>query len=251
MYENIAKKDDTGVDNTPKGILAWFKNFWYHYKWHSIVALFLIFTITICSVQMCQKESYDIYILYAGSHEIERTNKNGDIAEYATLTSSLKRVTQDYDEDGNTVVSFKDLFMLSSEEIKEIEKSDEKIEINRSLLIENQTILNETMMYSNYYVCLLSKSVYNEYRTVDDVEMFSSLSSYVDADTNVEYYTESAIYLNSTAFYLLPGICNLPADTLICLRNTSAIANHFDEKGTKEAHRRSVDTISKILNYKA
>ena len=230
---------------------TWLDNFWYHYKWHTIISLFLVFAIVICSVQMCQKESYDAYVLYAGNHEIERQSTDGDISEYKYATLNFSRVAQDYNDDGNTQISLKDLFLLSTLEIEEIEKSDKDVEVNYSLLNENKKILKETMVYSDYYVCFLSKAVYEEYKTIDGVQMFATLSPYVNDGTKVEYYTDSAIYLNSTAFYSLPGISDLPEDTVICLKNRSAFSSHFNEKGAKKAHENSKDLIKNILNYGA
>ena len=41
-------------------------NFFYHYKWHTVAALFLAIVIIVCSLQTCSKESYDVEIMYAG-----------------------------------------------------------------------------------------------------------------------------------------------------------------------------------------
>ena len=30
-------------------------NFWYYYKWHTIVALFIVFVVTVCTLQTCSK----------------------------------------------------------------------------------------------------------------------------------------------------------------------------------------------------
>ena len=54
------------------------ENFFYHYKWHTLIALFLIFTITVCTLQTCQKSSYDAYIMYAGGTNISSTPKEGE-----------------------------------------------------------------------------------------------------------------------------------------------------------------------------
>lgn len=251
MDENKNTNNDTGTLESPSKLLSKLDNFWYHYKWHTIVGLFLIFVVTICSFQMCTKEKYDVHILYSGSYEIERTSKDGNFPEYGAFISSFKKVTDDYDKDGNVSLSLKDLFMLSDKEIEEIQKADSSVEINRPLLIENKSILSETLIYSDYYVCLLSPSVYNEYNTIDGIEMFSPLSQYVHNNADIEYYSDSAIYLSSTEFYSLPGICNLPDDTLICLRNISAIANHFNEKQATEARRRSIHVVENIINYHA
>ena len=79
--------------------------------------------------------------------------------------------------------------------------------------------------------------------------MFASLAPYVKDGTNVSYYSDSAIYLNSTAFYTLPGISELPSDTLICLRNLSAFSSHFNKNDAKKAHENSKDLIENIINY--
>lgn len=226
-----------------------FENFWYHYKWHSIIALFLVFTITICTVQMCQKESYDIHVLYSGGYEINRRAADGNASEYKTALSSIARVTDDYDEDGKVNATLKDLFMLSSAEIAEIESGNENYEVNYALINENKQILRDTIMYSSYYVCFLSPSVYEEYKTVDGVEIFSPLSQFVSNGTEVEYYDSNAVYLSSTGFYSLPGISSLPENTLVCLKKPSVFASHFNEKQTKRDYARGEATVIKILNY--
>ena len=92
------------------------ENFWYHYKWHSLVALFLVFTILICSFQMCERDSYDIYITYAGGQEISRTASGGDVSEYAAFLSAFASLGCDYDGDGESSVAFSSLFIPSEED---------------------------------------------------------------------------------------------------------------------------------------
>ena len=251
MEENKYTDNEKIPAKIKTSFTTWLENFWYHYKWHSLISLFLVFTIVICSLQMCQKESYDAYVLYAGGHEIERQSTNGDIPEYKYATQSLARAAQDYNGDGKIQISLKDLFMLSSEEIAEIEKADDGKEVNYALLNENKTVLKETMIYSDYYVCFLSKAVYDEYKSVDGVEMFAPLAPYVHEGTSVEYYTDSAILLSSTAIYSLPGISKLPADTVICLKNKSAFSSHFNKGGAEKAHNNGKDMIEKIINFGA
>ena len=91
------------------------ENFWYHYKWHSIVAVFVIIAILVCSLQMCSKDSYDVYILYAGDHEIKRTAEGGSVPEYQRMLTALERVTPDHDGDGKITVGFNSLLALSAE----------------------------------------------------------------------------------------------------------------------------------------
>ena len=247
---NEQRNTQNGENAKPQGFLAWLDNFWYHYKWHSIVALFLVLTVTICSVQMCQKESFDVYILYAGSHEIERQSSTADMPEYQKSKSSLSRVTADLNGDGKVSLSLKDLFILSEEEILEIEGRDDGTEVNYSLLSQNTKILQDTMVYSSYYLCFLSPSVYEDYKAYKEVKMFASLSELVNDGTEVSYYAEDAILLSSTGFYSLPGICELPEDTLICLRSISDYASHMNKADAKREFNSAKDVITKIINYK-
>ncbi len=245
--ENYPKK--TGANEKKLSFFDWLDNFWYHYKWHSIVALFLIFAISVCSFQMCQKESYDIHVLYSGSYEINRKSVDGNAPEYKIMLSSLGRITDDFDDNGEVSVTLKDLFMLSSEEIQKVESENEDYEVNYALLNENKQILRDTMMYSSYYVCLLSPAVYNEYKTVDGVEMFEPLGAHITENSEVEFYDASAVYLSSTRFYSLPGVSSLPKDTLVCLRSPSVFASHFNKKDTERDYERGKATVIKILNY--
>ena len=242
--------DSTESCPNSKSFSKWFDNFWYHYKWHSIVALILIFTVTICTFQTCNKTNYDLHVLYSGGHEINRKSENGNPAEYSTVISSFGRVTEDFDSDGEVNVTLKDLFMLSSDEINKIESANDGYEANYALLNENKEILRDTVMYSSYYVCFLSPAVYEEYRTIDGVEIFAPLEALVAEGNNVEYYSSSAVYLSSTGFFSLPGISSFPEDTLICLKNPSVFASHFNKKNTERDYQRGRDAIIKIINYK-
>ena len=250
MEEMKHSSSYNGEYNNPQSISEKLDNFWYHYKWHSIVALFLVFTIIICSLQMCKKESYDLYVLYSGGHEINRNGIDGNTPEYKSDLSSIGRVTQDFNEDGETNVTLKDLFMLSDEEIKAIESANDDYEVNYALINENRQILRDTIMYSSYYLCLLSPAVYDEYKTVDGISIFEPLAPLVTEESYVEYYDTGAVYLSSTRFYSLPGISSLPADTLICLKSPSVFASHFNQKDTERDFSRGKTTATKILNYK-
>ena len=243
-------QNNSEASTKKESFLSRLENFWYHYKWHSVIALFLVFTISICSVQMCQKESYDLHVLYSGGYEINRKGSDGNASEYKTTLSSLGRVTDDNDGDGVINVTLKDLFMLSSAEIEEIEGEDDKTEVNYALINDNKQILRDTIMYSSYYVCLLSPAVYEEYKTVDGVEIFTPLAQFSAENTSLKYYDDNSVYLSSTKFYSLPGISSLPDNTLVCLKKPSVFASHFNEKETKRDYARAETAVIKILNYK-
>ncbi len=226
----------------PKGRgAAWFENFWYHYKWHSIVALFLVFAIVVCTLQMCRKTDYDAYVVYAGQKEISHKTENGTV-EYMTFTSSLKQIAKDTDGDGEINVSLLDLFMLSSKEIEEAQK-DKDSEVNFVLLDNNNKTFSNTVNYSEYYLFFISAPLYEEYSDHAGVNYFENLESY-SALGDHEYYDTGAIYLHSTPFAELPGFKDLPEDTLIALR-----VQGYLESDNKEHKAAAVEMLKKILSY--
>ena len=240
MSENINEKGAEVV--AKRGFVAWLDNFWYHYKWHSIISLFLIFAVTVCTVQMCQRTEYDVHIMYAGAHRVSRQNKDGDVAEYSKILTALKSVTDDFDGNGETNVGFLDLHILSNSEMQESE------DYSAQQVLSDRERLTDNFGVSDYYLCFLSVSVYEEYKEVSDAKMFVPLTQYVNESAAPAYYAEDAIYLSSTDFYSLAGINDLPEDTLVCIRNINAVSSHFDSKNAEKQFKRAVSVFSDIVN---
>ncbi len=223
-------------------------NFWYYYKWHTIVALFVIFVVVVCTLQMCTKGTVDAYIMYAGGSEVSRTPEGGDIPEYNKLLAALEEYVPDYDGDGKTVISLSTLFALSEEEIAEYEKQD-GIEVNEMLLKEDAATLRDRLYVGEYYVCLLSPSVYDTYNADEDVSLFCPVSGYAEGADGLVYYDEYSVVLSSTPLYKNSAAVReiLPADTLVVLRIKSAIASAFGGSQNEERFARSEEIFKNIL----
>ena len=248
---NDTEKNYTDGSVTKKGgFFAWLDNFWYHYKWHSLIALFLIFAFTVCTFQMCQKESYDIHVLYAGGHAYGRESVAGDYSEYVKARSNLEYFTADYDENGEKSVAFKDLFVPTDEELRAL---DDNTYYSRAYS-DSQT-LRSLIVSGDYFICIFSSSVYESFnsKSQDSTESrFDSLASLPLTNTSLEYYDDTcrAVYLASTKLYTLPGFSSLPKDTVICLKSTG-FSTHLDKKANEQAYNRAKDTLVKILNSTA
>ncbi len=224
-------------------LLAWLDNFWYHYKWHALIALFLIFAILVCSVQMCKKQDYDVFVMYAGVHDVER--KSSSISEYEKVYEHLKEICRDYDGDGRATPSLLTLFLPSNKEIEELNAMD-GYEVNTAVVADNAEIFRTNIVYSDYYICLVSPSVYETYRVISDVEMFVPLASYV-GEREVEYYAEDAVLLSSTAFGAQAGFENFPSDTLICLRILTELQGK--KQANVEKYERAEDMMRNLFAY--
>lgn len=226
------------------------ENFWYHYKWHTIVGLFVIVALLLLTLQTCNKESYDAYILYAGHHEIKKTSESGDISPYATILSSLKKVTSDFDNDGNVNVTLQNLFVLNNEEAEKYYDINPGVSINTVLVDEDTEMLGQNMLYGDYYLCFLSERLFSEYDERYSGAMFCDLNEYLPEGHDYELISDGGVYLRSLGIYSLPGICDLPDDTVVCLRSLSEVSSRLNKSEAEESFRKGEDTLKNILNYK-
>ena len=239
MSKNI---EGVGEVMTPETTKEKIQNFWYHYKWHSVVCVVLVLAILVCSLQFCSKENYDVHVLYAGSRNIGRTAEDGDVAEIVTVISSLKRFASDYDESGDVSINFTNYFYLSASEAAGLD------DVNEALLANDKKALSSVLEHSEYYLCFISVAVYEEYHKVGTNELFVDLDEYKSLYPELEYYSDSAIYLSSTDAKRLPGLSNLPSDTLICIRRPSVLAQKTNEHMTHFENAKKM--LSEILKLK-
>lgn len=238
----------------------WFENFWYHYKWHTIFTAFIILVVTVCTVQMCQKEEYDTHIIYAGSEAVGRVRDGGDLSEYEIIYKSLNEAVEDFDSNGKVHSSFEAMYMLTTEEIKKIEaenaekkkKGEDVTGLDYALLTENNKVFAERVQYSDVYVFLISEPLYRKYQkeaTEASSSLFVPIRELGEGNANLIFLDDSAVYLNSTEFGSLPGLSELPDDTLITLRAVGALSTMFGKDNTNENYENAKKVVENMLNY--
>lgn len=222
------------------------ENFWYHYKWHTIAALFVLTVGIIIAVQMLSKPKYDVYVMYAGGHYFDTTD-SADTSSYREALSAIKRVSEDFDGNGEVSVSFSHLYIPTGEGST---SGDAAADLSGAALkSQDASTLNDRLTGGEYYVILLSPELYEVYVEDYGEILFVPLASYGTEGRAYEYYGEygDAVYLRSTGLYSLPGISDLPEDTLIVLRSKGAIDSTFSKKQTEKNFTRSESVIRNIL----
>ena len=204
------------------------ENYWYHYKWHTLAALFVLIVTVVIIVQCSSRQSYDVYILYAGDKAISTSKSN---PERQKFLNSFGGVTSDFDKDGEINVGFKHLYSPDEEELErlaELEKKGEG-EIPYRLISQDKSSLDSLLMQSEYYLLLLDKAVFDSY---SEKGRIASVLPYLPEgfDGNVVQGADGAtgVYLKDTDFYKLEGICELPEDTVVCLRLLGGMATEKD-----------------------
>jgi hypothetical protein len=247
MEEN--KKNDALSPDGPQlirgGLRERLENYWYHYKWHTIAAIFIIAVVLICTLQMCSKTEYDVQIMYATGKPVSRYSESGDMPDYNKIVSSLMNKTADFSGDGEVNVSFVDKYVLTPEQMAELEANLQPgEEIPYSLLMQNANDIGEMMVYGDFFLCFLSPEIYEQYRSKSEVDMFYNLREVGAGLDDSCFYSDSAIKLSSLEFYNESGISSMPEDTLICLRGTISALNTKDAKRQFAA---SLEVFKKII----
>ena len=245
--QNRAEPIDGAEIKSP--FLSKFENFWYHYKWHSIIAAILLITVTVLSVQMCTKESYDIHIIYAGDHEIKKTSQGGNISPYRNALSSFKKVTDDFDDDGNVNINLLNLFIVNTDEASELLNKNPGMEINETLVREDTDTFDGALVYGEHYLVFLSERLYLEAEARYEGAVFMPVAGYVPDGTDAELCGTHGVYLRSLPFYSLPEICNLPDDTVVCLRKLSEVSTAFGKKENEKNFKRAETVFKNILAF--
>lgn len=229
------KEYTEGISIKENKFLTWLDNFWYHYKWHTIVSIFLIVVIGICTFQMCTKKDYDIVLTYAGPKELI-TNPQ----EKTNINSSLSNAAKDqYGEEASA--NLHSFIVYSKEQIEELSKEKDengnpKYNINTAQITQNMDELETFSQLGDSYIFLLDPYIYEHLKNQSEIsDRFVKLSK-VFGTTPLNSYDQYAVKLVDTDFYKNnPALHVLPEDTLICLHERLVLStkeaeynNHFE-----------------------
>ncbi len=262
--ENIEKnnEDQPYVDpneiKRPTSFVKWIENFWYHYKWHTIITLFFAVLLVVLIVQIVGREEYDISAIYSGPVQLD----GGDLEKISSAFAEI--IDEDYNGDGKINVLTHDEYILSPEQQKELEdeadrlndelsqesdeggKKGEYVFIyttqDRSAALNNVTTLVTT---GEAIICLMDKYTYDIF---DDNDAFADL-------TDILGYTpeyaldEHSVYLKDTDFgkYFKSAFDLLPDDTILCIRKKATVGVSRDFDDVYSAH---IEVFNRIFEFK-
>lgn len=198
-------------------------NFWYHYKWHTVVALFFIVVFGVCIGQMASKDKVDAYVMYAGPTAFLAS-------EIEDLQSAFEAVMPDLNGDGKKVVQFIDVTVLTDARIKANKEQAEKEGIEYKPDME--FIYNSRQKYKlqlaagDAYFLLVDPEVYAEDYGIGMFEKLSKLG--LESD---DAYDDSSVVFKNTDFgSYMPIFDKLPDDTLLTFRAMNVTSKGRGEK---------------------
>lgn len=207
-------------------ILKWLDNFWYHYKWHTIIgAVFAIF-LAVCIGQMASKDKVDSYIMYAGPIALTAQ-------EIEDIESAFETVVGDYNGDGKKTVQLIDITLLTDSQLEENRKKaeEENIKYNPDMeyIYNMRQKLNLQLASGDAYILLMDSELFEENYSVGVFEKLEKMG----VSSEIKSYNDSALYFDDTFFgkTFSEEFKDLKEDLLLSFRKMNVTSK---AKGKKE-----------------
>ena len=232
MANDMQRPDGNDIEIKPNGdeidftseskILKWWDNYWYHYKWHTIIGLFVVILIIFVVSQQVNDPKQDTIITYCGSF--------GFLSEETEdLREAFNRIMpEDFDGNGEKYTEIVRYQFYSEQElIADREANDGKGTVNLAYNAKQLSDFNSFMSFGECSIYILSEDMY-EYVKTNKTELLKSLSDILD-DVPIDAYDEYAVRLKDTPYYAMePALRMLPEDTLVCITAPYHIGSSSD-----------------------
>ncbi len=226
--------------------VAWLDNFWYHYKWHTLITVFFVAVLTMCVVQMFTRPTYDVNFVVASSYYMD----NEQHANYEKVLEEF--LPEDYDGNGEKSVNIVAYNIYSDEEIRE-EQSLAEAETRG--FVFNTTHHSKTIENYNTYtmsgecsVYLVSPHLYQTLSTADPSRLMSIKDLYAEDELPAGVTEDgNGIYIKYTHFYKYnEHVRVLPDDMILCFLRPVK----FGKNNNEAAFERDKAFFRSIVDYR-
>ena len=202
-------------------IFKWLDNFWYHYKWVTLVTAFFTVTLSIIIIQMITKTNPDSNILYGGPAVLT----SNQTKEIENAFNAL--LPEDFNGDGEKITSLQAITLMTKEQIAKAEaeaaENSSVFVYNPQSLENNKTSFSTQLFSGEYVICLIDPE---QYKNAYKAGGFAPLSELFGENNIPEYaYDDCALLLSETNFSkFFTAMSVFPDDTLICVRKMSSVS---------------------------
>ncbi len=222
--------------------LTWLENYWYHYKWHTLLTLFALVCLIVCLVQ-CTKNGKgdDATLLYAGPYVVsaaERQDMGNALTEYLT----------DYNGDGDKSISLALYTIRSSADIQNQHPSNQAYFAQASY--DQLRLFDDAVMAGEATLCFVSNPLFIRVAAQGGflpVTDYLPDGVYEEKDLVKQDGVAYGVKLSALKIGHLPGFKNLPKDTVFCVRRISTMGSLFNKKDTERLHAANVTVARKLV----
>lgn len=191
----------------------WLENYWYHYKWHTLIGGAAIILVVVLIVQLAAKVNYDALFMYVGDDYISAV-------QHSEIVKSLEDICPDTTENGKTEINFSRTAYVG----KTTSASDAQINA------AGEDFLS-TMLHQPYYIYFIRKDAYECCK-----DAFVPLSDIFGENIPESAYDDKGILFSKTAFHDSNSAFScFSDDVVIALKEKPYIFSIFGRQRRAEA----------------
>jgi len=228
------EKQEAGEIVVKNKFFTWLENYWYHYKWQTLVVVFFLIIGLVCFVQCGKENNEDLSITYIGNVTLDGSQQE----EIEKVFSSLL---------DDKTIGFHSFSAYNEQELTAMCTDGEKFDNLTYSTLKNTNSNNFSTFTTQYMagqtaIFFVSPYVTTEVNVKDLAVTIDTLFETAPA-SKVNTY---ALKLGDLAIYkYYKALQVLPADTLIVFRAAGVIGDLTDEKLYSEYK----DLYYKIVNF--
>lgn len=207
--------------------LQWLDNFWYHYKVHTVIALFALAIVIVGSWQFFSREEHDVFIYVVGESGLAAADSD------AFMNEMSEKFTTDKNGDGKKIVDMKIEKFIMTEDAngrKEVYNPNEQLTASERFNLE--LAAGECVVY------IMQPDFF--YANLDYLE---------DLQDAIGYLPENAVNKKGIALSDLPSykatmtLSYFPEDYIICLADKE---NRIDD----DYYEGNVEFFKNLIEFK-
>lgn len=221
------KQYTEGISVKDNKFLAWLDNYWYHYKWTTIIVAFAVVVFSVCIIQACSNKKSDILITYAGSAYLTTDEK-------ISIKNTLGKFLPD-EIVPNKEVDLDVYYVLTKEQIEQIQKQTDsegyQKYVDTSFNSQELDNFESQLMTGSGSIIFIDKDLYKMFfGSSGETERLQPLSEIYEKTPEgaIDAY---GIRLGDTALYQNNiDLKSLPEDTVICLHKKVFNQKDYDKQ---------------------
>ena len=210
---NDEKQYTEGISIKGNKFLIWFDNYWYHYKWVTIVVAFAVIVFSVCIIQACSNKKADVIVTYAGPTYLQVDQK---ISVEEVLNKGINGTGE------GATIGFKAYYLLTQGQIEQIQKETGSDgypkHVDTAFNSQEMDNFESQLMSGSGSIILVDKDMYAMFfGSTGETERLQPLNEVLGSTPSnaIDSYGirlgDTAIYKNST------DLQRLPEDTVVCL----------------------------------
>jgi hypothetical protein len=213
----------------------WIENFWYHYKWQTVLVVSFLTFIIIAVTQMATKDKIDVNVFYTGPY-VFSPREIGQVEEAYEAMMSI-----DYNGDGEKGAEFTNIVLLTEEQVKQVREASKSggnspdivddIVIDANALREAENVFNQQIFAGQVLVCMMDPYWYNEVKKAGGWCKLTDVLGY-----RPEFAVDDfSVLLKDMKFaQYFKVFARLPEDTVLALRTISTVSSFTHKEKEQE-----------------